>query len=119
MLNIGLGFVPTPAYNPFRALVDLFKLIRLLKLRKHFGSFNDSIYSLLRRKSIFIPSIRDLAIITFEKLILRDLSKLESSRLRMKHNLTQEETMVLKSLWKDTSVVIKPTDKGGGVVIIE
>lgn len=28
LLNLGLSFVLTPAYNPFRMCVDLFRLIR-------------------------------------------------------------------------------------------
>lgn len=95
MFNKGLGYVPTSAYNLFRAQIDFLKL-RLLKLRKHFGKSDSRTYSLLRRKSTFMTNISDSAIRVFDKLILRNLNRLESNR---KYNLTREKNIVLKN-WR-------------------
>lgn len=40
LLQLGGGFVPTPNYKLFRTQVHLFKLIRLIKLRKMFDNTN-------------------------------------------------------------------------------
>uniref|UniRef100_A0A8C5PKA4 Helix-turn-helix domain-containing protein n=1 Tax=Leptobrachium leishanense TaxID=445787 RepID=A0A8C5PKA4_9ANUR len=51
----------------------------------------------------------------FESLVMKDIEKI-STKID-KHNLTKEERMALKNLQKDPNIIIKPADKGGGIVI--
>lgn len=44
---------------------------------------------------------------------------MESSSIRVKHNLTQNETKCLQTLAEDNTITIKPTDKGGGLVLLD
>ena len=46
----------------------------------------------------------------------RDLSETKTPRIR-NHNISKEERTALNQLAKDSSIVIKPADKGGAVVI--
>lgn len=71
VLNLGLGFVPAPLYNPFRDHIELFKLIRTLKLKRFFGSEESKEPCPFKRTSTFIPSVNDPSITVFEKLVLK------------------------------------------------
>uniref|UniRef100_A0A8C5P9M3 Reverse transcriptase domain-containing protein n=1 Tax=Leptobrachium leishanense TaxID=445787 RepID=A0A8C5P9M3_9ANUR len=52
----------------------------------------------------------------FENLVMKDI---ESMSLKdKKYNLTKEENMTLRALQKDSSIIIKPADKGSGIVIL-
>ena len=46
----------------------------------------------------------------------RDLSETDIPRIR-RHNISAEERQALANLAKDSSIVIKPADKGGAVVV--
>lgn len=69
-------------------------------------------------KSTFTPNIQDPALITFEKLVLCDLNILESKRPKNKNNLSWDQLSLLKELNQDPTIVIKPADKGRGLVIL-
>lgn len=58
ILNLGLGYVPTPRYNAFRTRVDLFKFTRLLKLKSFFGETDTVTCKPWKRKSNFIPQVQ-------------------------------------------------------------
>ncbi|XP_063281802.1 vomeronasal type-2 receptor 26-like [Pelobates fuscus] len=55
--------------------------------------------------------------ITFEKLVMRDINKIKKTNT-YQQNLTRKECMALKKFQKDKSIIIKPADKGGGVVLM-
>lgn len=114
VLNLGFGFVPTPSYNVFRTRVDLFKLIRQLKLRSFFGEKTSIAEHRFRTRSTFTPAVTDHRILTFEKVVLRDIETLEKKPCKFYNNLTQDERRALEGLSQDKSIVIKPADKGVG-----
>uniref|UniRef100_A0A8C5QRW3 Reverse transcriptase domain-containing protein n=1 Tax=Leptobrachium leishanense TaxID=445787 RepID=A0A8C5QRW3_9ANUR len=51
----------------------------------------------------------------FESLVMKDIEKM-SIKID-KDNLSKEERMAIKNLQKDPNIIIKPADKGGGIVI--
>uniref|UniRef100_A0A8C5PH59 Helix-turn-helix domain-containing protein n=1 Tax=Leptobrachium leishanense TaxID=445787 RepID=A0A8C5PH59_9ANUR len=55
---------------------------------------------------------------TFEKACVEDIRKIKPLN-KYQHNLTHTEMLALNHLIKDNEVVIKPADKGGGVVILD
>uniref|UniRef100_A0A8C5WDY6 Reverse transcriptase domain-containing protein n=1 Tax=Leptobrachium leishanense TaxID=445787 RepID=A0A8C5WDY6_9ANUR len=55
----------------------------------------------------------------FETLVMSDLKKNARNNRRIKFNLSKEENTAIRNLERDESVVIKPADKGGGVVILK
>lgn len=118
-LNLDLGFVPTPSYNAFLTQVDLFKLVRNIKLKKFFGQSAMPEISSFKKKSSFVPNVSDPNITVFEQLVLRDLSNLEKSRYNVKHNISKQDLSDLKELARDRSVILKPADKGGGIVLLD
>ena len=81
-----------------------------------FGMKSSSLYPIhLRRSSTFNPKGKDAAIEFY-------LSRLEGEIMAIDtelsySNLTKEERLALKSLRDGTSIIIKQTDKGSGVVV--
>lgn len=55
----------------------------------------------------------------FEKLVLQDVSKFEDVHFKTHFNLTLHQSHLLRDLADDSSIVIKLTDKGGGIVILD
>lgn len=99
--------------------IDLYRLFRNLKLKKFFAAQPAIRSDPFRTKSTFTPNIQDPALITFEKLVLRDLNIVESNRPKYKNNLSRHEFSLLNNLKQDPDIVIKPADKGGGLVIMD
>lgn len=118
-LNLGLSFVPTPIYNPFRTCIDLYKLFRNIKLKKFFGQSASLPVSTFKCKSTFFPTFQDPSIIVFEKLVLRDLMQYERVHVKPHRNLTSRQYDLLREVSEDSSITIKAADKGGGIVILD
>lgn len=79
VLNYGLNFVMTPLYNSFQTHIDVYKLVRQLKLRYLFFFGNSDVQvKKFHPKSTFVPSVQNEYISVFEKLVLRDISHLEN-----------------------------------------
>lgn len=55
----------------------------------------------------------------FERLVLRDLDTFERNKPKIRYNLNREQMALLKALAQDSSITIKPADKGGGLVILD
>lgn len=99
VLNLGLGFVPIPSYNPFQTRIDLFKLVRSIKFfLKKIGSCDNHEPSAFKKNSTFLPNIMEPSIMVFEKMVLKDLKELEASKIKIKHNLSKEQAALLKDL---------------------
>lgn len=92
-------------------------MFRNIKLKKFFGHSVVKEVCPFKKKSTFVPNITDPAITVFEKLVLKDVSLLEQSRLGVKFNMSKQDLFDLKNLAADTSVIVKPADKGGVIVI--
>lgn len=136
VLNKGLSFVPTTQPNDFDIKVDLFKFFRSIRLREFFATTqsspsqlnwvtpepsNSHTQTLFRPKSDFTPPVnRNASIETFCRLVDQDATEL----LKTKHkfnihsNLSSEEKKALKDLQTDKSIIIKPADKGGAIVVL-
>lgn len=121
VLNKGLGFVPTPTYKPFDTRIDVYKLIRQIKLKKLFGASNkitDGPY-LGPSKSNFVPNINDPMISAFERLVHWDISALEQRTQTKYSNLTKRGKEALEDLASDKTIIIKEADKGGATVLMD
>ncbi|KAJ1201273.1 hypothetical protein NDU88_005086 [Pleurodeles waltl] len=55
-------------------------------------------------------------ILTFEKMVLKDIESLSTKRSYVKFNLTYDENIGLKDLREKHDIVIKAAVKGGGIV---
>ncbi|CAJ0964623.1 unnamed protein product, partial [Ranitomeya imitator] len=114
--------------------MDLLRFFRLLRLKVHFASSPSasttvctnpmSIMSLgLRNKSSFRPPYGSHAVETFIGFIqdsfhtLRD--DIEKGRLHYPPNLSPTEHQAFMALQKDSTLVIKPADKGGALVVMD
>uniref|UniRef100_A0A8C5PYS7 Reverse transcriptase n=1 Tax=Leptobrachium leishanense TaxID=445787 RepID=A0A8C5PYS7_9ANUR len=53
----------------------------------------------------------------FEYMVMADIKKIHSEKLQP--NLTKDERDALSNLKKDLTIIIKPADKGGGIVIMD
>lgn len=118
VLGYGLGFVPTPKYNALRTRIDIFRLVRQLNLRAFFWERGYVKPNNFRTLSTFIPNVNDSAIQSFEKIVLRDVTSLEQQQKRVYYNLTEQDRQVLSNLASKKDIIIKPADKGGGLVIL-
>ncbi|CAJ0952335.1 unnamed protein product [Ranitomeya imitator] len=93
----------------------LFHLSDLVPNQDGTGPFTD-----LRNKSSKMPpSMGDLGSIDiFLNLVTEDIMKLSENKRRGRFNLSRSEMACLCKLEKDHSITIKPSDKGGNVVIM-
>lgn len=119
VLNYGLGSVPTIQYDSFQTCIDFYLLTRQLKLRCMFGDSEQNILTKCKPKSTFVPTINDTFLCTFEKLILQDITRPENQDMGVGKNLSKTEFDALMGLKKDTTIVIKEADKGGGFVVMD
>ena len=118
ILNLGLGFVPTPKYSAFQTRVDIFKLIRLVKLRCHFGN-SQMTSSQFRPQSSFNPYVDNARLNAFYQVLLEDINKMEKRRPPPhKKNFTSRDREIITNLQKDKNIVIKQADKGGAIVVM-
>uniref|UniRef100_A0A8C5M9D4 Reverse transcriptase domain-containing protein n=1 Tax=Leptobrachium leishanense TaxID=445787 RepID=A0A8C5M9D4_9ANUR len=129
VLSKGLKYVPKQQGDTFNTFVDLQKFKRKLCLKRFFAkkpleriitSTNQYVHTTLKEKSQFYPRYMiSKEIDTFDQMIQRDIRKLEKNTRHTKpSNLTKEEYEGLKQIKRDTNLIIKPADKGGGVVIL-
>ncbi|XP_041424931.1 uncharacterized protein LOC121395443 isoform X3 [Xenopus laevis] len=72
------------------------------------------------QKVSFFPPMTNHCVETFVKAVERDIGKLEWSKRHSKTlNLSREERVALQTLKDDTSIIIKPADKGGAIVVMD
>lgn len=98
--------------------MDIFKLVRLVKLRCHFGNFQTT-PSPFRVHSSFNPHVDNARLNAFYQVLLEDINKIEKRRPPPhKRNFTAKDREIIASLQSDENIVIKPADKGGAIVIM-
>ncbi|XP_018410804.1 PREDICTED: meprin A subunit beta-like [Nanorana parkeri] len=128
VLSKGFSFCPSPAFNDFQFEIDTFKLERALKLKQHFSHHSctkgiDSSTNKFKNKSSFIPSGQFASIETYIKTVRYDTRNITDRRRIHKpqchSNLTRVELNALKSLQQDDSIIMKPADKGGAIIIMD
>ncbi|XP_073412618.1 uncharacterized protein [Dendrobates tinctorius] len=139
VLQKGLSFCPTPPWDKFQLSQDLQNFFRKIRLKTHFGlepvtpgnrappiggnPIPDlSISSLgLRNPSNFSPPHTFHAVEAFIDVVQKDieyiLAEHEKGLLPTHSNITPIERQAIDSLKNNKSIIIKPADKGGAIVI--
>lgn len=56
-------------------------------------------------------------ILTFEKLVMAEIDLMHQTKQFIPYNITLQERQALNALRNDNQIIIKPADKGGGIVI--
>lgn len=72
----------------------------------------------MKPHSTFVPNIANPSILTFEKVVLRDISTVERQCRRGYYNHSKEERDSLYNLKSKRNLIVKQADKGGGLVIL-
>ncbi|CAJ0952547.1 unnamed protein product [Ranitomeya imitator] len=138
LLQKGLSFCPSYKLDTFQLDMDLQKFYRSLRLKVFFNktdNINTSISSPLvsspvnlqqlgiKTRSNFMPPKNDHPIETFIELIDREVELFKQDvargKLHCPVNMTSLEQQALHSLIKDKELVVKPTDKGGAIVVMD
>ena len=70
-------------------------------------------------RSKFIPINSNPNILAFEHVVHRDLAELEQRIHPHWNNFSNQERSIITSLSKNKSIIIKPADKGGAIVILD
>ena len=127
VLDTGLKCAPRKAMNKFNIYIDTHKFIRTLNLKKYFLSHpveasmrsttaNRNIDSGLKNKSLFNPqNSNNHYIEVFKQLVLKDIEDLPQ-----KKDINPEYIREgIKLLEDKKNIIIRPADKGGGVVVMD
>ena len=115
-----MGFVPTPEkINRWQLKNDLEKFGRNIRLRMHFANevrpnFSES--PSFRIPSNWTPYIKDVYLEMYLSEIEEEFMKINEHGMNYS-NLSKEERDALYYLSHDDSIIIKPADKGSGIVI--
>ena len=139
VLTKGLSFVPSKKADAFNTKVELFKFFRSIKLKAFFNKErnmdNPPLSPQLRReeeptsdnwtksfkpKSTFVPPVFNASVNTFCRLVDQDVFSQFSPLDSINHchsNLSRQESLSLKDLSNDQSIVIRRADKGGAIVL--
>lgn len=124
VLDLGLKYAPEKSLDPFEVFIDLQKFVRKLNIRKFFAikgeqepqkENEDSIYkhSKLKNNSTFNPNTQqNESLITFKKMVEQDIRKMNPRKTKSRVWKT------IKGIEKKKNIVIRPADKGGGLVIL-
>ncbi|KAK3089910.1 hypothetical protein FSP39_007586 [Pinctada imbricata] len=128
LLSKGIKFIPDKTkVNKVRLLADLNEWERRMRLREYFygeeKNNEETDHTLdekfrLKKKSRFTPNKgRDMWLDLYIETVKRDIvSNLKRSG---KLNLTKQEQSAFQSLLDNDAIVIRPADKGSGVVVID
>lgn len=124
ILDLGLKYAPEKGIDKFEVYIDLQKFIRKLKIKKHYALNHEAIpmteadgfvHTKLRNNSIFNPKVPgEQCIGAFRRMVENDLAKMEKKKTKSKHIWN-----TIQALGKRKEVVIRPADKGGGLVILK
>lgn len=121
MLSRGLSFCPTNRFNPFSFEIEMFRFERSLKLKQFFSTSTlpDNARSLpFRLKSKFMPPGHFPSIESYIQTVKYDTHQAIQS-LTPRFNITPKERRALTSLINDNTIIVKPADKGGAVVVMD
>uniref|UniRef100_A0A8C5Q1A3 Reverse transcriptase domain-containing protein n=1 Tax=Leptobrachium leishanense TaxID=445787 RepID=A0A8C5Q1A3_9ANUR len=127
VLNKGLKFAPTNNLDKFNVYIDLQRFKRKLSLKFFFlknpierdirQNLGPTLHTPLKNPSKFYTRhVVSNEIKVFKNLIMNDIEKM--SLKNKNYNLTKEEKIAIRSLQKDSSITIKPANKGDGIVIL-
>lgn len=123
LLNKGLNFIPTPKTVDQNDLDDATKEIgRKIKIAYY---FQDDLRNKFRhipkfkKKSSWSPPDNQILGLVKDKIVKME-NEIKAIRIQKENpNLKKSELKALKQLRHDTSIVIKPADKGSATVILD
>ena len=117
---MGFKFTPTPEKsNTIELETDINDFFRKLRLREYFDGAENKDISLVRNKSNFVPpSGRNLDLESYISTTKTIFNNTPKDNAKIKHNITLEQRRAIRSLSEDKSIIIKESDKGGGIVIM-
>ncbi|CAJ0917147.1 unnamed protein product [Ranitomeya imitator] len=127
--------IPAYRFNFFELNLDLQRFFCNLRLKAHFQGVpdtttlhsNSALLQLkglgLRTPSTFMPPRNNPHIETFISLVERDMEifnrEVNQGKFQHQTNLTHMEKLALDELSTDKSLIIKPADKGGAIVVMD
>ncbi|KAL5012680.1 hypothetical protein ScPMuIL_011231 [Solemya velum] len=123
LLSKRLQFVPTRRnYDKGKLIANLKEWERRMRLREYYfeqeDGDQDKQYDKYKKRSQWVPnSGRDKWLDEYIKCVKDDVIKGLTRRFKM--NLTQEEESAMRELLDDQDIVIRPADKGSGVVVLD
>lgn len=127
ILDKGLKFAPQKRLDKFHTFIDIHKFVRKINIKRYIASNSShslhdferaatsgTVYSGLSNPSLFSPPVPPAPTVTiFRDLVLKDLAKLPPKKI-----FNQSFPMAgFKSLCDRKNLVVRPADKGGGIVI--
>ena len=123
VLKKGLNFVPTRKQPLAQVISELKEWERLMRLHEYWATSdtcldgNEDPDRRYKKSKWTPPKGRDPCLDLYIDEITRDI--IRSMRRAGTRNMTTEEGEALQDLMKDDEIVIRPADKGSGVVIID
>ena len=121
ILRKGLSFIPTPPINNQKVSLRAYlsEYHRRLKLLSHFEGRRTEVPPPFNPKSTWEPNLSSLPR-ELLALFLRDHSALRAAQpIPVGFNLSDMERQALEELRQNTSIIIKPADKGSAIVILD
>ena len=126
VLDKGLKFAPPKRLDKFGTFIDIQKYIRKINIQRYLitnpirneprAATSGTVHSGLRNPSLFNPSVPAAAAVNiFKDLVLKDLAEIPDRR-NSHHPVS---SVGFKSLCQNKDIIIRPADKGGGIVILD
>lgn len=107
--------------NKFETYIGIQKFVRKLNIKKYYAQnpvekmAMDNRFTPLRNNSVFNPHIANNKYIDlFKKLVTTELEQLPVKKIHEQKDIKKG----LRSLEKRKDIVIRPADKGGGIVVL-
>lgn len=121
VLDKGIKFAPKKGLNKFETYVGVQKFIRKLNLKKYYAlnpvekAIRNTNHTSLKNNSVFNPYIANNKYVDlFKKLVTSELEQLPVKKVYEQKDFKKG----MKTLEKRTDIVIRPADKGGGIVVL-
>ena len=124
ILAKGLSFVPTTFLDPVEIKKEVLQFLRKVRLKVFFSGALDQDTPTnigLSNKSTFCPpsNLMPPQVLAFENIILQQVDVVANKKMYCKYNCNKEEFLALRSLSDRQDIVVKPADKGGGIVVLD
>ena len=123
LLSKGLKFVPArKSVDKGKLIADLRTWERRMRLREYFrdrdAEEDDADECRYKKESSWTPNAgRDKWLDAYIKAVKDDV--ISGLRKKVKLNMTQAENQAMRDLLNDDDIVIRPADKGSGIVIMD